>query len=923
MFEKEINRLTSSNKNSSLVIFVGSGVSLNSKLPKWKDIIVNMYESLYGKRLNSDYKFSSDEYLTIPQKVYDLDEENYKEIFLKAFDGIQEIPNKLDDLIVSLKPDHIITTNYDHLLEKSLVKKGLGSKYGVVYDDSSFIEKAQNYYHYLIKMHGDLDCFESMVLKENDYLNYENKRPFTSNFINTLLSTHVFLFVGYSMSDYNFKIILNRTNDFRSKMKSARLYNSVWVSEVEKNYDIEEAYFKKNNVDIVNLNYLDSNKSKADKLFSFLKELSSQENKEKIYNDKESYEKLRYVSHFEIDSVSENVESLGGVRLYRNNQFISTFKMDNELTNLFKKTSNYIAINKDTGEKIEVGTKEKDTDVYNKIISGTYNEINYEKGDLSLIDKQYLYNLFGLSENLNRLETESNYNLDKFNDIIIDHNFEMINSNYKLINADRYLNGYYIFKIIDGNVMDVAKYNSILDRQRSKYDLSNKDFYLEFKNDEYNLEDFGNLASVKEISDDLFKYEIINRLILNDSSNAMVFKLLFQCILCTYNHNINTEKTEVDVKSNYNISLIDFVIIVNKLKISDIKDMIKKYNIDQLRFSDIEKIVSYFHNLCNSYISRSPEWSSQFVNRITDMISKSLFLISFSNDISSSQMLSIAEDMYDITLKTNVTKGMEMYSIFSNTFINKIINDKNSFSIYENLFINILKNRTSFLTFFGDGFENLRLESFLRTVVIEKYSFFSNIGINELISFDNIIYSCIFIPVIIDNGEDIKRLFNYKDNTTIVVIAYLMTEKEISTQFINVAFKKMIQTIFTHNKISLNVDNMLIILLRLKSLGAKVPLNEIDKSYRDDHFRLNRLIGFLEDDLGFDYSDVDILDYIWIAAVIFDRENNYFIINKLSNHKSELLNDNLKYKLKHGLLDENEMLVLMLIGFTAQELINI
>lgn len=76
MFEKEIDRLVNSNQNNSLVIFVGSGISLDSHLPKWEDIINDMYKSLYDKKLSRE--LYSDEYLTIPQKLYDFDAKKYK-----------------------------------------------------------------------------------------------------------------------------------------------------------------------------------------------------------------------------------------------------------------------------------------------------------------------------------------------------------------------------------------------------------------------------------------------------------------------------------------------------------------------------------------------------------------------------------------------------------------------------------------------------------------------------------------------------------------------------------------------------------------------------------------------------------------------------------------------------------------------------
>lgn len=923
MFEKEIDRLINANKNNSLVIFVGSGISLDSNLPKWKDIIVDMYEWLYGKKPDSNYNFSSDEYLTIPQKVYDLDEEKYKEIFQNSFKDIKQIPNRLDDLIVKLKPDHIITTNYDQLLEKSLLNNGLSNKYGVVYDDASFINKAQNYDHYLIKMHGDLNDFESMVLKENDYLNYENKRPFTSNFINTLLSTHVFLFVGYSMSDYNFKIILNRTNDFRSKVQSDRLYNSIWVNKVRKNYDIEHAYFNKNNVDIVNLNMLNPDMSTSENLFRFLSEISSKVISEGIYDDSNSYEKLNYVSHFEIDSLIPNIEIIGGTRIFSDRQFNDILQKNNALTNLFNKTFKYTVMDNDNGDKIEKGNKINDVNVYNKVMSGAYNEIDYKKENLSLKDKQYLFHMFGLVEKLNNIEPKNDYDLDKFNSIIINHNFEMINPSYKLVNTDRMLKDYYIFKIIMGDILSDEEYDRLLSEQVNKYDLSNNEFYFELNTNNNQLESYGNLETSKDLAHDLFRYEIVNRLILNKSNNIRVFKLFFQCVLCTYNHNVNREKTLVNVQQDYQINHQDFVVLVNKLDINDIQQMINDYNIEFLKFIEINKIVSYIKNLCDSYIENDTVENRDFNRKISIMISKSIMLLSFSDEMNAEQMSIIVNYMYKISLKGDIIESRRIYDIFNEFFVEKIIADKKERSYYDGVFVKILKNEKAFSIIFGGSTFNVSLSSFLRAIVNRNYSMFSDIDVKKIISFNNLIYSCVFIPVLLDNGEEISKLLQLESDTIILSLSELITNNELSTKDIDDVFKELIHKSYNPNSINSALDFRVTQLLNLKSLGAKMSSNDKHRSYNTDHYRKNRLFGFIVDDINFNYKDIDILDSIWISAIKFDINNNYYIVNKLQNHKKELLNSSLKYKLNHGLLDENEMLVLMSIGFTVQELIKI
>ena len=49
----------------------------------------------------------------------------------------------------------------------------------------------------------------SVVLKEQDYLDYSQKHVLIELFIKSLLTDHIVLFLGYSLNDYNIKLILS------------------------------------------------------------------------------------------------------------------------------------------------------------------------------------------------------------------------------------------------------------------------------------------------------------------------------------------------------------------------------------------------------------------------------------------------------------------------------------------------------------------------------------------------------------------------------------------------------------------------------------------------------------------------------------------------------------------------------------------
>lgn len=76
----------------------------------------------------------------------------------------------LSSAIFDINPVHIITTNYDQLLETS--KNIFCEQYQVIIHDKDLLNADKS--KYIIKMHGDLSEPASIVLKEQDYLNYSH-----------------------------------------------------------------------------------------------------------------------------------------------------------------------------------------------------------------------------------------------------------------------------------------------------------------------------------------------------------------------------------------------------------------------------------------------------------------------------------------------------------------------------------------------------------------------------------------------------------------------------------------------------------------------------------------------------------------------------------------------------------------------------
>ena len=285
-----INIIRDKSDNGKLVVFVGAGVSMNVEgMPSWHSLVKAMADAIhYSKcddckhrddgcdencRLREEY--SNDEFLKIPQYVYNQDPNLYNQILE---DQIKEVSEDapLSKAIFNINPTHIITTNYDTLLESSTSE--LREQYQVIVRDKDLLDSTKT--KYIIKMHGNLHDKSTIVLKEQDYLNYSQNRVLIELFIKSLLTDHTVLFLGYSLNDYNIKQIISWLNFMRSQNKALEGVKVGYIVFDKESIDErQQAYFENNSIGIINIHNIPQVESIPDslkieegkRLYSFLR----------------------------------------------------------------------------------------------------------------------------------------------------------------------------------------------------------------------------------------------------------------------------------------------------------------------------------------------------------------------------------------------------------------------------------------------------------------------------------------------------------------------------------------------------------------------------------------------------------------------------------------------------------------------------
>ncbi|MEJ9230297.1 SIR2 family protein [Peribacillus butanolivorans] len=302
-----IKKIKQASENNKLVVFVGAGVSANSGMPTWGQLIEEMSKDL-GE---FDVANTSDIYLKIPQFYFnERGEKEYFEKLNEVFLSRKYKTNPIHNEIFKLNPTHIITTNYDTLLEEAAIEGG--NFYHVVRHDLDL--PYDNLNKTIIKMHGDF-VNKNIVLKEDDYLNYSSNFMLIENYLKSLIATNTVLFLGYSVNDPNFNLIFQWVKSIlKNHFQPAYLIeSSKEFSRMEHNYyknrGINILYYDEIN-DLHKNNEFDESNWRGNRLFDLIKHLNSFDKSNNIDDLEYIYSRIQYLEKLNFIMPEEIVKQL-------------------------------------------------------------------------------------------------------------------------------------------------------------------------------------------------------------------------------------------------------------------------------------------------------------------------------------------------------------------------------------------------------------------------------------------------------------------------------------------------------------------------------------------------------------------------------------------------------------------------------------
>lgn len=184
-----------------LVLFLGAGVSQAAGLPGWGSLL----DRLLASAPESGIDKSAAVGLPAPDAA-----EIVRRLYGDTADGDRRFHDDVVDavttdrfavahaLLASMRVGEAVTTNYDTLYERA-VQAATGDLPVVL----PYARPAPDR-PWLLKLHGDVDHPESIVLTREQYLTFDTQAAPLASVVQAAMVTRHLLFVGYSLSDDNF-----------------------------------------------------------------------------------------------------------------------------------------------------------------------------------------------------------------------------------------------------------------------------------------------------------------------------------------------------------------------------------------------------------------------------------------------------------------------------------------------------------------------------------------------------------------------------------------------------------------------------------------------------------------------------------------------------------------------------------------------
>ncbi len=200
------------------MVFAGAGLSAGAGLPTWGELLRRGIDELVGSLPEGELHQEELRQLVERGKlleVADFCKEKlggaYHQFLAEQVRGdLAELP-PTHDVLMQLPFSAWVTTNYDKLLERAYSKVKRGFPKTLTHKDTEALGRLLfDGGQFILKAHGDIDRPETVVLTSRDYSEIIHANPAFNEIFSGLLLTKALFFVGYSLSDPDFRLLMDR-----------------------------------------------------------------------------------------------------------------------------------------------------------------------------------------------------------------------------------------------------------------------------------------------------------------------------------------------------------------------------------------------------------------------------------------------------------------------------------------------------------------------------------------------------------------------------------------------------------------------------------------------------------------------------------------------------------------------------------------
>lgn len=950
---KEIQRVA---ENNRLVVFVGAGVSANSKIPTWGDLIKRFAEEIgYDNCTKCDkstakcpkancnyrYKFSQDEYLRIPEYYYLRDKTEDKRRYYSFICNVLNCDkgaNPIHDVIFKIMPHHIITTNFDSLLENS--KEINARLYSIISQDKDIL--LENNTHYIIKMHGDLQDPESIVLKESDYINYEQTHPLICTFIKSLLIDHTFLFIGYSLNDYNLKLIIGWINYF-CEIYGIKNRPHNFIVHTDETLKLEKDRLTRNNIFVISISDMpqdilekitipsDLEDPCGKMLYAYLNCIYDPNTYyhyiplEDILYEKymvlNTYRKISYEDLMKVfpigrtDFMGRTLSFGDRVWYQRIHKILSGgSKKDKFIYKIFQKTGICEIYCPETEERMQLEIiEDENNELFKLYLDNKYMELLAKLDDNDNVFAQvYYYNLLQLNIDkifklMNDIEQFA-LNGDYIRMLIYKMNLRLLKLRYlnnfetdtkeieRILNTaqPKYKNAFgYIEKIFRSMAENYAYMEELLRKHEDKFSYENRTIYSEHS--------FDKIWRLQAYAYDYYSFIKENFLLMDYFIEPKTFfSYYIRAILCSYSPVIQSSANFLGIENDlepYPLGEIEIDMIVKYTRSKDLLAWIKKYKVHNLIIDEGINLAAKFVSYCKCYPEfKNMRWADQMLCFVT-LLSKISFYASEINDMS--------EAFVELIVSLSKKNAQEICRIFKaiTLFITKVMTKEQKGFMEKILFVLSEPNVTTAVV----GIHNWYFDRILAFLAPYASTDVKQKICDEIAAIDNDRLKCAKIFTfrkIIPMQEYEQYLKDHLESISaehlfyFVIEDYLPYNESVLERYIEIIAKEVAlresqpySRSYPDNLV-LNINRCII----LKLMGKPVDLSKLEP-YR----RYSNHLEFLLSPENFDYTIVDTNDYMWQN---FFTHNEYIPFFK--SHKQEILNDELRKVFSNGFASINQ-----------------